>query len=83
MGAVQRILENNLAAIVMGLIAVGASYLVGTTRTDARLTALEAFAADQKTRQSSDTAFKVCVARSLDHLNTKAGGEPPCQILIP
>lgn len=87
MDRIIRIIEANIAAIVMGAAAAYGAYLVGTAKTDARLTTLESGAATIKTQfdshKDAENSFGNCVIRHIDQLRERAKGEAPCVLAAP
>lgn len=68
-----RIIEANLATLVLAVIGGLLAYVIGTTKTGTRLDALEAEVATNK-------AFNDCAVRHFDHIESGATGVMPCQL---
>lgn len=81
---IKAILESNLAAIIMGLLAAALAYQSGTTRTADRLQVIEdkltAYGARQDAIERQRIHFDACLALHVDRLEAHASGIPDCHL---
>ena len=68
-----RIIENNLATLVLALIGGLLAYVIGTTKTGTRLDALEDHA-------KSSAAFHDCAVRHFDWIEHGMKENAPCPL---
>lgn len=75
-----QLIEKNLWAILSAIIMGMLSYVIGTTNTAATLRELSSRVSSLEGERQATRAFRTCVIRHIDRLESQGTGAFPCEL---